>query len=121
MNNRTFLIEKGETMVVWFTVSFRIGERACGRFFPCQCFNDFTPAGGNCRVKKTLARVAQNRHAERSLPFGCLYEFGTASGRQTRLKNASCILVPQPLHIEWDGDTNRRSTQPKGGQKWPFN
>jgi hypothetical protein len=32
MNNRTFLIEKGETMGVCFTVSFRINERACGRF-----------------------------------------------------------------------------------------
>ena len=52
MNNRTFLIEKGETMGLWFTVSFRIGERACGRFLPYQGFIDFTPAGGNCRVKK---------------------------------------------------------------------
>jgi hypothetical protein len=52
MNNRTFLIEKGETMGVWVTISFRIGERACGRIYPPQGFIDFTPAGGNCRVKK---------------------------------------------------------------------
>jgi len=89
MNNRTFLIEKGETMGVWFTVSFRIGERACGRFLPYQGFIDFTPAGGNCREKK-LYRVAQNRHVPRTLLFGYLVEFSTASGRQTRPEK--CIL-----------------------------
>jgi hypothetical protein len=54
MNNRTFLIEKGEIMGVWFTVSFRIDERACARFLRQQGFIDFTPVGGNCRVKKHL-------------------------------------------------------------------
>lgn len=54
MNNRTFLIEKGETMSVCLTVSFHIVKRACGRFLPYQGFIDFTPVGGNCRVKKTL-------------------------------------------------------------------
>ena len=52
MNNRTFLIEKGETMGVCLAVSFHIVERACGRFHRYQGFIDFTPAGGNCRVKK---------------------------------------------------------------------
>jgi hypothetical protein len=55
MNNRTFLIEKGETMGVCFALSFLIVERACGRFHRYQGFIDFTPAGGNCRVKKHFA------------------------------------------------------------------
>lgn len=79
MNNRTFLIEKGETMGVCFAVSFLIVERACGRFHRYQGFTDFTPAGGNCRVKKHFAGLQRTVTLPEPDYCGCLFEFSAAS------------------------------------------